>query len=426
MNGRSSRREVAVGLVTVAAAAGLLAVLVLAGDGPGFLARQRTFDVIFRDGQGLREGSPVRIAGIDSGRVVAIDLIEYEGSLRARARISLPLTLAKRLRQDTRIVVQPSLTGQSRVNVVASGKSETPLAPGQVVQGVESTFFDPVLETVGLGPVQRSDISRSIAKVREAIDGAEPKVRKILADLEQTTDGLRESAATVRPAVEATASHVEELTRKVGPKIESTLSRAESLTGNADRLIAENRAPLAAMLASTRDLTATLQDATLKNRVKVESLLDRAEVTRARADRVLYQADQIAAQGVQMMVKNRANMERIIANVKDATEWADMLVQKIYANPFVLSPLYKPTPEDTRVSQIFDTAQAWTKGAQELNDLVKTLDAMKANAKTPEQLKEVAQIEQAVQTLIAQLNQTSQRLAEGLNRQSAQPPSRRR
>ena len=62
--------------------------------------------------------------------------------------------------------------------------------------------------------------------------------------------------------------------------------------------------------------------------------------------------------------------------MQDATDWADKLVQKIYANPFVLSPFYKPTPEDMRVSTVYDTAQVFTKGAQELNDLVKTLDAM--------------------------------------------------
>ena len=32
--------------------------------------------------------------------------------------------------------------------------------------------------------------------------------------------------------------------------------------------------------------------------------------------------------------------------MRDATDWGDKLVQKIYANPFVLSPFYKPTPED--------------------------------------------------------------------------------
>src|SRR5438874_2353637 len=107
MNERASGREVLVGLVVVTAIGGVLSLLVLAGGGPGFLSAKQTIDVYFRDGQGLRAGSAVRIAGIDAGRVVDVDLIEYEGTLRARARISLPTHLARKLKQDVKITVQP-------------------------------------------------------------------------------------------------------------------------------------------------------------------------------------------------------------------------------------------------------------------------------------------------------------------------------
>jgi phospholipid/cholesterol/gamma-HCH transport system substrate-binding protein len=424
----TSRREVLVGLAVVAALAGLLAVFGMAGGGPSFLAKTRTFDVIFRDGQGLREGSAVRVAGIDAGRVVDIDLIEYEGSLRARVRLAVPVQLARKLKQDVKVTIQPNLTGNARVNIVSSGRSSVPLALDQVVQGVESTFFDPILEQVGLGPVERSHLSHTIAEVRKTVDTAGPRIREIVTMLQDTASGVRESAETVRPALEATASHVQDLARRIsasGPKIESTLTRLESLSAHTDSLLAENRANFQATLASVKDLTATLEDATMKNRVKVERLLDGSEVTRARLDRVLYQADILAGQSVQMMARNRANMERTISNVKDTTDWADKLVQKIYANPFVLSPFYKPTPEDTRVQTVYDTAQVFTKGAQELNDMVKTLEAMQARAQTPAQREELVAIERNVQAVIERLGQTSQLLAEGLRSRTTGVRTRR-
>lgn len=419
MYGRASKREVMVGLVVVAAIAAVLVMVTLAGGGPGFLAPRRTYDLVFRDGQGLREGATVRIAGIDAGRVADIDLIEYEGTLRARVRITLPTHLAKKLRQDVKVTIQPSLTGQSRVNIVSSGRSSVMLVPGQVVQGVESTFFDPILEQVGLGPVERSHLSHTIAEVRKAVDATGPRVQQILSTFQETAGGVRESAETIRPAIEATAANVEELSKRISassPKIETTLNRLESMTSQADSLLTENRANLKASLANVRDLTATLQDVSLKNRAKVERLVDGIELTRARADRVLYQADILAGQGVQIMTRNRADVERTLSNVKDATDWADKLVQKIYANPFVLSPFYKPTPEDTRVGTVYDTAQVFTKGAQELNDLVKTLDAMQSRAQTPAQRQEVAQLERNIMVVTDRLNQTSQLLAEALKR----------
>jgi phospholipid/cholesterol/gamma-HCH transport system substrate-binding protein len=133
----------------------------------------------------------------------------------------------------------------------------------------------------------------------------------------------------------------------------------------------------------------------------------------------------MANQGAQMMTRNKADMERTISNVRDATDWADKLVQKIYANPFVLSPFYKPTPEDARVSTVYDTAQVFTRGAQELNDLVKTLDTMQSRATTPAQLQEVSQLRQSIFALTQKLDQTSQLLAEGLKRPAAPPRVRR-
>src|SRR5262249_36305837 len=99
MHGRGSLREILVGLVVVVTLVGLLALLGLAGGGPGFLSSRRTIDVVFRDGQGIRVGCPVRVAGLDAGRVVDINLTEIEGTLWARVRIALPTALANKLRQ---------------------------------------------------------------------------------------------------------------------------------------------------------------------------------------------------------------------------------------------------------------------------------------------------------------------------------------
>ena len=86
MSTRSSARDVWVGLIVIVAVAGLIALVGMASDGPGFLAPHRTIDVVFRDAQGIRIGSTVRVAGLDTGNVVDVDLVEVEGMLRARVQ----------------------------------------------------------------------------------------------------------------------------------------------------------------------------------------------------------------------------------------------------------------------------------------------------------------------------------------------------
>src|SRR5215472_13159322 len=123
MSARFSAREIWVGLIMIVALGGLIGLVGLASDGPGFLAPQRTIEVVFRDAQGIRIGSPVRVAGLDTGNVVDVDLVEVEGMLRARVKISLPAGLVKKLRQDVKVSIQPALTGMSHVNVLTTGRS---------------------------------------------------------------------------------------------------------------------------------------------------------------------------------------------------------------------------------------------------------------------------------------------------------------
>ncbi len=130
MNSPRAAREIWVGLVVIVALSGLLTLVGMASDGPGFLASRRVINVVFRDAQGIRIGSPVRVAGLDTGHVVDVDFVEVEGSLRARVRLSLPLSLVKKFRQDVKVTISPALTGMSHVNIVSTGRMEVALVSG--------------------------------------------------------------------------------------------------------------------------------------------------------------------------------------------------------------------------------------------------------------------------------------------------------
>ncbi|WP_435017489.1 MlaD family protein [Tundrisphaera sp. TA3] len=418
MRTRTSGREIWAGLVVVLALGAMFGLFAIAGGGPGFLAKRFQIDVDFRDGQGIRPGSQVRIAGIDAGRVVDVTLAEIEGVLHARVRLAIPDDLAARLRSDAKITIQSSLTGQSRVNIVSAGRSDERLAANQVLRGVETTLFDPILEQVGLGPVERKHLSHTIAQVRETVDLTTPKVREIVAAVSDTTNGLRATSEAIRPRIETTAEHVEETLRRVSaatPKVEQALTRAASLSANVDAMLAENRPNIQATVAGIKELSATLKAAVDQGQPKVAKLLDNVESTRARADIALFQAGQLGESANQMLSRNKTDIERTIANVKDATDWGSKLVQKIYANPFVLSPLYKPTPEDIRVQVVYDSAQVFAKGAQELDDAVRKLEAIQSRPNNAaQQRQEIEQIRRLVSDVTGRLGAVSQQLSEGL------------
>jgi phospholipid/cholesterol/gamma-HCH transport system substrate-binding protein len=428
MSARFSAREIWVGLIVLVAIAGLIGLVGLASDGPGFLAPQRPIDVIFRDAQGIRVGSPVRVAGLEAGNVVDADMVEMKGVLRAKVRISLPAHIVKKFRNDMKITIQPALTGMSHVNIVSAGSTGPPLAPDEMIIGVETSLFEPIIEQLGLDAVARNDIKHMIGEIRQTVDAAGPRLRQVLASIEETAGNVRGLSESARPAVESTIAQIDDLAKRLRqntPRIESTLVRVDEMSGQLQGIVTENRENLRETVASVRDLTASMTDVISKDRMKVERLLDGLDVMRARSERVLYQADQIAGQLAGILVRGRTEIERSVTNVRDATDWANKLVQKIYANPFVLSPLYKPSHEDLRVQAAYDTALVFTHGAQEVRDAVRTLELMMGRPANPQQQDEIQQLQQRVLILTNQLNETSKRLAESLQQPNGRDRVRR-
>ena len=98
-----------------------------------------------------------------------------------------------------------------------------------------------------------------------------------------------------------------------------------------------------------------------------------------------------------MLARNRAEIERSVINIRDATDWANRTVQKIYANPIVVTPFYKPSREEQRVQAVFDTALQFTKGAQELHDAIKTLEILSARPQSQQQQQQPRTLERPAQ-----------------------------
>ncbi len=417
MPARTTGREVRVGLVVLLAFGVLLGLFALAAGGPGFLSERRQIDVDFKDGQGIRAGNQVRIAGIDAGRVMAVSLAEVDGVLKARVRLAVPMDLGARLKQDARIAVQSTLTGQARINILSTGHSPDPLGPGKVLVGVETSMFDPVLEQVGMGPVERNNISHVIGEFRQTIDRITPKVRQTVDLLEQTVAGVKETSEAVRPVVEATMSSVGDAAKRFAgstPKVEATLATVASLTARVDALLAENRPDIRSTVASIRDLAATVRMVVARDQEKIPGLLEQAKTVAGRADVAIYNAAKISEGVLTMLTRNKVDIERSAANVKDATEWGSKLVQKIYANPFVISPLYKPKPEDVRVQGIFDAMQVFSVGCEKLDDAAKTLEGLQGRPGTPQAAEEMAQIRRQVAEVTGKLGEMSTHLNDAM------------
>ncbi|QDV35454.1 MlaD family protein [Tautonia plasticadhaerens] len=413
---RSTIRDARVGLVLLAAAAGLIGLVVVAGGGPGYLVADRTpIEVFFRDAQGIRVGHPVRIAGLEAGRVAGVDIVEHEGALRARVRLSIGSDLAGRLKQDAVIVIAAGLTGQSSVNIASVGESGVAWVPGQPIEGIESSLFDPLLEQVGLGPVERDHLSHTIGQVRRTIDDVSPRLQKTLAALQQAASDVQMATEVAGPAVAGASGKLDAMTGR----LEGLMEEAEALVATLEGTVAENRDGIKDTIASARQLSARTDTLLQQYGPKAGELVEGLGQTRMRADRVLYQADVSLTNLSGILVNNRASIDRSIANVRDATDSARMMIEKLRANPLLISPLYKPGRDAELALANFDTANVVLKAASEFNDAVKHLEALRGQMQSPQQQQAVDAMLQRASAINAQIEPMMRGLAQGIQ---AQPP----
>ena len=231
---------------------------------------------------------------------------------------------------------------------------------------------------------------------------------------------LREMSDSIRPAVESTVGS----SRGPDAKAQRELAAdredhhpGRRRTGQAQGYLVDNRENDQADAGLARDLLASVNDIIAKDRPKVERLLDGVEMSRLqRRPRALLRPTRSPASYSAMVAHSRPEIERSVTNIRDATDWANKLVQKIFTNPFVLSPFYKPNHEDLRVGIVYDTVLVSPKGAQELHDSVKTIERWRRGRRRRSSSRSCFSFNGKSRRLDRRAQWTSTRLAEGLKR----------
>lgn len=108
--------------------------LVLAGDSFNFLRSTRTYEARFQSTAGLVVGAPVRMGGVEVGRVEAIEIEAHEDVLLNVAKLTIDAPYYQLLRADASVGLETQgLLGDKFVAVLAGTKPEAMADNGQLV-----------------------------------------------------------------------------------------------------------------------------------------------------------------------------------------------------------------------------------------------------------------------------------------------------
>jgi phospholipid/cholesterol/gamma-HCH transport system substrate-binding protein len=256
----------------------------------------RTYSYV-ESAAGLDKNSPVRIAGVEVGKVEGIKL---EG-LKAKVTMLLPFSV--KLPLGSKVYVKSAgLLGEKYIEIVPGTGGEIIKANGQIEEGGPSADVDRVLtqlSTVG-GDIQR--ITRSLSNVlggpegeksiREMVDGA----KETMANLQQITETVNRGEGTLGKLVKDdklytevkdTMANLREVTQSIeeGKGTLGRLVKDEALYVETKETMIEAKETLANLNKVSKQIESG--EGTLGKLVKDEALYNETKATMTEAKEAL-------------------------------------------------------------------------------------------------------------------------------------------
>ncbi|MDE2490496.1 MAG: MCE family protein [Elusimicrobia bacterium] len=221
------------GLVCIASAIFLL--------GDYTFERRYTIYATFHDVANLSKDAPVKLAGVDIGKVTGLELEDHH------AKVILKIRHGVDIYKDSEFEIgSTGIIGSKYLQIDQGDPSSGIIAPGTTVKGV-----DPV-------SIEKS-LNQTLAKLDGLLDDMTKKgPRGSLAD------NLRDTVANVR---EMTAN-LNDLIATTKPRMEKAMDRTDDITKKLDDLLAKSNQTMAALATDQGTVGALLHDKKMKEDVK--------------------------------------------------------------------------------------------------------------------------------------------------------------
>ncbi|MDY7011579.1 MAG: hypothetical protein SVV80_12640 [Planctomycetota bacterium] len=357
---KRQHNEFAAGMFVLIALAAGIAVLIWLGAAEvlspakglaGFYVDESSGDV------GLEKGSLVIIAGKEMGKVIKTTYHPEK---------SRTIYLAKLEHADVKVYsdgkahVAVGLVGAGRLVITSRGTPKAGIAdednPVKIAGGMDQTMGDIATAAESLKNVAAA-VEKQLST--EQAGTLLVKIHAILDDLKTTSARVVQIAANIAKEVEIankssilakahqTMDDINQISDDAKPKVEKALTSVVNIAEKMEKYTDED---IAKLLADLRKSTTKL----------VEIFADFKTVSSTARD---------------IVILNRENLDEMIANMKSVSLNLNAAAKEIRRNPWRL--LDKPSEKDKRDQNIYDAARAFAEGAEQLDDALVRLKALR-------------------------------------------------
>lgn len=174
--------QLKVGL-TVVLSAIILAVLIILMSGGGMFTSKITLKSYFPDAGGLRQGAPVRLAGVEVGNVRRIRI--------ARDRLVDPVEVTMKvkteydffLRKDSKtILTTAGVLGETYINIDSTGAKGAPARDGDVLATKEQAGYDDVVRAANSSLQNMDVLLRRMDRIVAFVESGQGSIGKLIYD----------------------------------------------------------------------------------------------------------------------------------------------------------------------------------------------------------------------------------------------------
>jgi phospholipid/cholesterol/gamma-HCH transport system substrate-binding protein len=169
-----------VGIVITVALVILLITVFFAGNLQSLIARKFELRIDFRNVEGLRNGAPIWILGLEEGSVKDIRLDPTYGVIVTVAIQQRALRYLKKDSQAT--ILTMGLLGDKYIELSTGSPQANPIQPGDLIKGTTEMGFKHVMETSGEAIGKISQFINKVDSFVEKIENSQGTLGKLLND----------------------------------------------------------------------------------------------------------------------------------------------------------------------------------------------------------------------------------------------------
>lgn len=250
-----------------------------------------TVKAFFQNVQGLRNGAPVRLSGVDVGAVKGI-LIRGDEASVIEVSMRLESDIMKFIRKDTEAGIETEgLVGYKFVSLnIKDNVGEHIEDGGTILASEPVSFADVIEETQGIMAYTK-DMTEDLAEILSKINRGEGSIGKLLNDEElyYATTKITETAAASLDSITSDLRFVVGIFKEMGSGINDVISKVDNTVKTADEMImnvkegkgvlgsllvegSEEDTSVTAIINNLRNISDAAKSATIKLNENMEAL----------------------------------------------------------------------------------------------------------------------------------------------------------